>query len=358
MIKNILLSVALVLTSSLAFAAQPNVSKTPLSSTENTFRGTDTKDSFIYSMEGATSCSVQANVAGAGAIVIAPRPDATVGSGSAPADTVITTSGASTFTSDAGQFSVAFVIADKSANVTITCVPVGTNSGDGLTSEDLVSYLISGEDGVAVAADPNGTVTCAAGANQCLFAGSDNTLWLSSGTTSWVATGGAAGSADQVLMVSTTARSLANGAAETQCFQETADLRDRLVRNALDCTNTATDFGYQTGVTITEITAFVPASEDNVEDAGRALNGGCGTCITTDGTNCVAGTEVYVPSANATDQYISGSSSTLSLNHVVAPGDTIGFMAIQGIFNFDGVGTVTCQVGQADLSIVISGTFP
>lgn len=356
MIKNALAALAVLsLIPSVAVAVQANLSKAPTSTLTYTVRAKDTAPTSILSMGGASSCSVTAGLA-SGSVSVVPRADASVAHSTGTAGTVtLSASGSGTLTTDAGQFSVSFT-AVGSSMVTITCVPGGGSGG--LTSEDLVSYLISGEDGVAVAADPNGTVTCAAGANQCLFAGSDNTLWLSSGTTSWVATGAAGGSADQVLMVSTTGRSLANGAAETQCFQETADLRDRTVRNALVCTDTATDFGYQNGVTITEITAFVPASEDNVEDAGRALNGGCGTCITTDGTNCVAGTEVYVPSANATDQYISGSSSTLSLNHVVAPGDTIGFMAIQGIFNFDGVGTVTCQFGQGDLSIVISGTFP
>jgi hypothetical protein len=124
--------VAMLPGSALAVTANVDQSSTPILT--YTVRARDTSPSTILSMGGAGECSIQLQSNGA-TLQVAPRADATVPHSTAMGDAAAvstSTSGNHTFTSGAGQFSVAFTAADNSS-VSITCNPTAS-AGAGSSS--------------------------------------------------------------------------------------------------------------------------------------------------------------------------------------------------------------------------------
>jgi hypothetical protein len=355
-----------------ATSAEWNVDTTDQTKTYTLF-AQDTLASGLISMDDRTTCAVTAQLTAGQVVLLVPRPtSSTSHSAEIGNATGVTTSGLSTFTPGTPYFSVQFTSVSQ-GSISIACSPASGGSAyddtaiqaevdantaglaGKIDSADFVSFLVSGADGIATATDPNGSVTCAAGANMCLFAGSDNSLWISTSTSAWALVSASGGGADdQVLFHAKSALGAADGA-PFECFRRTS-LQYLWGPSAGDITCPLQEIEFHTQVTITEVRADVPPSETNALDSTRATSDGCSVCISLDGLACEAGTEAMVPNSAAGDQYVSGSFDVVTPDYVIPAQTEFYLMMAVGDFNFDG-GTPTCEFGRGDIAITVKGTF-
>ena len=73
---------------------------------------------------------------------------------------------------------------------------------------------------------------------------------------------------------------------------------------------------------------------------------GCGVCITTDGTTCVAGTEIHMPPSSDDLQFTLGAGTHLAMDVTIPAGTNHEIMFTVGDFNYAGT-SPTCAYGQA-----------
>ena len=320
-------------------------------------------------MEGAPSCSVLANVAGAGTISIYPRPDAGT---PAATPTDITTSGASTFTSDAGQFSVKFAAADKSANVTLTCSPGGGASGidgsydnttSGLAATTLqgavdeleaskaevtsqTSVLLQGQNGIAAVSDPNDVtaspdVVCGtATPGSCLFISDKGIEFVNTSLTKWRAV---AAKHYDYIYEPMTSQSIGAALDGTKCLGNPwSNSGDRVSA----CTSHKSEIRAVTDITLDTFTVFVT----DVSGSAVTLRG-CAICVSLDGgATCATGSDVSLPSADGI-ALTEGSTNSTTLNIQIAKGDFFHLYALNGEFSEAGGEGVCSSLGSQHLGV-------
>ena len=373
MIKTALAALAVLsLIPSAAMAAQANLSKTPTSTLTYTIRGRDTAPTDILSMGGASSCSVQTSLSGAAAVSIAPRPNPSVSHTSAPGVVSITTSGASTFTSDAGQFSVSFGVTSNSANVTISCTPGGggasgidgsyNNTTSGLAATTLqgavdeleaskaevtsqTSVLLQGQNGIAAVSDPNDItaspdVVCGtATPGSCLFISDKGIEFVNTSLTKWRAV-----AAKHYDFIYENISDESIGAIDgTNCLGNPwANLGDR----GTACNNQKTTIRAVTDITLDTFTVFA----HDVGGSAITLRG-CAICISLDGgSTCAAGSDVSLPSADGIT-LAEGQTNTKTLNIQIAKGDFFQFYSVNGEFSGAGGEGVCTSLASQHLGV-------
>jgi hypothetical protein len=86
-----------------------------------------------------------------------------------------------------------------------------------------------------------------------------------------------------------------------------------------------------------------------IENISESTTIGCSTCITTDGTTCLAGTEIHMPPSTGTQEFVVGATGELQINIELPAGTPHAIMNNIGDFNFSGTTDPTCQFGNARL---------
>jgi hypothetical protein len=95
-----------------------------------------------------------------------------------------------------------------------------------------------------------------------------------------------------------------------------------------------------------EVVSIVSSSSSS---SAVASSIGCSTCITTDGTTCLAGTEIHMPPSTGTQEFVVGATGELQFNIELPAGTPHAIMNNVGDFNFSGTTDPTCQFGPAGL---------
>ena len=87
----------------------------------------------------------------------------------------------------------------------------------------------------------------------------------------------------------------------------------------------------------------------SVASSSSSSSIGCSTCITTDGTTCLAGTEIHMPPSTSQQAFVVGATGELQFNIVLPAGTPHAIMNNVSPFNFSGTTDPTCQFSPAGL---------
>lgn len=343
MFKYFLTAILVAMLPMSALAVTANVDRSTTPTLTYTIRARDTSPTTILSMGGAGECSIQLQSNGA-TLQVAPRADAAVPHSTAMGDAAAVSTavtGSHTFTSSAGQFSVAFTAADNSS-ASIICNPTG---GQGAT--DGVDVLIGGENGVTDQANPNSPVIVCPQTNAACMYLSSTTGWWSAVSSDGVSTTSWGSESEQVIygyemnpVVAWDAATTYNPA--STCIKQRMQFFNSVVGA---CSENEFHLAWMQDVTITSISA----SPELLQNGSRGCDFKLVEALT--GTD-VANAEILFPASNTS--IAAGEVVSVNVGTKIDAGTRYALMYQDGSF-CDAGSSCNCGSGAGGLWLEIRG---